>query len=1640
MRYAGFSICIVMTVLWHCGGAAAAPTERRQNVILLHSRDRNSSYSQLQEQGILHALSAPGVAPFRLHIEYLNDEGGVDERSDLLLRDLFALRYQNDPITLVVTMDTAAFEFAARFRTEAFHGAPIVFSGLSDAKLADTARGEITGVLETVDLRGTLDLMRRMQPSSRRFGIIVDDTGHGQHLRQLAEAALDSMPERPEVVWLTDNEPAALLNSIRKLPADTPLLFLAHVSVVTLPVPDSRSLLNEICEAAQGPVYTLYDAYLGSGVVGGLLTSGEFQGQTAGELARRILGGERASAIPIVRQSPNRYMFDGRALERWKLPRSALPADSLIRYERPSMWQWYGEELLFAAVLVILQAGAILVLLWERRRRIRAEADHRESEQRYRTLVEHSPDATLVHDGKVWLFANPAAARMLGADQPEMLVGRDIFEIVPGESAGLIQQRVRQILERGEVAPRIPIHLKRLDGGRVYAEVTGSPCTIAGRQCVQAVFHDMTGHREAEFERDRFFNVALDVLCVATLDGYFKRVNPAFERLTGYSAAELTSKQFVDFVHPDDRERTLRELASIFDGVDCDGFENRYMRRDGTYRWVRWRCPAAAPGDTLIYASAHDVTEARAAADTLRRNEARVRQVIDLVPHFIFAKDREGRFILVNRALADAYGTTVENIIGRTDADFARSAEEVQHFRRDDLEVIESGRPKLIPIERITDATGRVRLLQTIKIPFTEAASELPSVLGVATDITDLKRVEEALRSSEQTFRQFADSVDEIFWISDVSPQRMVFVNAAHARVWGCSVEALYSDILAWQRFIHPEDRPRVHKQFDRWISGAPDADYQVEYRVIRPDGDVRWIHDRGVRISDATGAVTRVFGVAEDFTERHLAYEALRASEHKYRTLIETTDTGFAVLDDDGRILDANAEYVRLTGRSSVSEIRGRSVLEWTASYDLERNAEELRKCASTGQVRRLEIDYIHPTGAVLPIEVNATVVQAPEGTRVLSMCRDISERRRAHETMIREQRMFARGPVVAFRWRAEPDWPVEHVSSNVSQYGYSATDFTSGRIRYADIIHPDDRAQIAAEVSAHSAAGEACFEQEYRIRTAEGRYVPLYDFTNIIRDAQNRITHYEGYVLDITERKLAEEEVRRARDELEIRVEERTAELRRAADELSDLYNRAPCGYHSLDEDGRYVRVNDTELGWLGYQREELIGRRTIRDLMSPEYVNWFDERFAQFKREGFVTGVEFELIRKDGTRFPVLLNATAVRGADGRFAFTRSTVFDITERRRTDAELRRQAQVLAQIHDAVIVTDLNAIITDWNAGATRIFGYSAAEAIGRHITLIYFEGEADAVKYDVIEPLQRMGSNEFEVRRRTKSGAEIYVHTSLSILRDERGVPIGYIGYTTDISARRRAEERARRYQADLTHVGRLTIVGQMSSALAHEINQPLQAIAYFTNGCLKRLENGGADAASLIGPIRETATQARRAGEVVRRLREFSRKREPQRSTVVINELVQEACRFAEHDAGQRGVRTRLNLAKRLPIVFVDRVQIAQVLLNLIRNAADAMQGNDPAAREITITTARLETGEIEIRVEDSGPGLSEEVRSRLFDAFFSTKEDGMGIGLSISRSIVEAHEGRLVGENRPSGGAVFSIQLPTEPLETTAADQ
>jgi C4-dicarboxylate-specific signal transduction histidine kinase len=238
----------------------------------------------------------------------------------------------------------------------------------------------------------------------------------------------------------------------------------------------------------------------------------------------------------------------------------------------------------------------------------------------------------------------------------------------------------------------------------------------------------------------------------------------------------------------------------------------------------------------------------------------------------------------------------------------------------------------------------------------------------------------------------------------------------------------------------------------------------------------------------------------------------------------------------------------------------------------------------------------------------------------------------------------------------------------------------------------------------------------------------------------------------------------------------------------------------------------------------------------------------------------------------------------------------------------------------------------------------------------------------------------------------------------------------------------ETRARQHQAELAHAARLNTLGEMAAGLAHELNQPLAAIVNYARGCALRLRAGEVDREQLIEVIEEMSEQALRAGEVLRRIREFARSGELHRERLDPNELVREAARLAAVDARRLGVAMHLEPCADAPAVDVDRIQVEQVILNLVRNGFEAMQGAPRRPRELAIRTSTTALGDIEIAVSDTGAGLPEDVAVRVFDPFFTTKPDGLGLGLAISRTIIEAHGGRLWASNG-SPGATFRFTLP-----------
>jgi PAS domain S-box-containing protein len=333
---------------------------------------------------------------------------------------------------------------------------------------------------------------------------------------------------------------------------------------------------------------------------------------------------------------------------------------------------------------------------------------------------------------------------------------------------------------------------------------------------------------------------------------------------------------------------------------------------------------------------------------------------------------------------------------------------------------------------------------------------------------------------------------------------------------------------------------------------------------------------------------------------------------------------------------------------------------------------------------------------------------------------------------------------------------------------------------------------------------------------------------------------------------------------------------------------------------------------------------------------------------------------------------------------------------------------------------------------AGLRLIDAGRPEDIIGRKIY------EVVAPEYQAIyrENMRRVFAGEsvvYEFRSTTLKGRTCWMETHAVPLRDARGEVYALLGITRDTTEHKWAEEQGRRHQTELARVARLSTMGEMATGLAHELNQPLAAIANFARGCIRRLRTGEVESAELIEPLEEVCEQAERAGEIMRHVRDFVRKSEPRMTAVDINQVVRSVVKFTEHEARQHETVVTLQLAPQQPRVWADSIMVEQVICNLVRNAVEAMTETRSQRREILIRTVPHDGDIVEIEVVDPGPGIDETIIDHVFDQFFTTKTEGVGMGLSISRSIVESHGGSIRAESR-AGGATFRFTLQAIPVK------
>ena len=561
----------------------------------------------------------------------------------------------------------------------------------------------------------------------------------------------------------------------------------------------------------------------------------------------------------------------------------------------------------------------------------------------------------------------------------------------------------------------------------------------------------------------------------------------------------------------------------------------------------------------------------------------------------------------------------------------------------------------------------------------------------------------------------------------------------------------------------------------------------------------------------------------------------------------------------------------------------------------------------------------------------------------------------------------------------------------------------------------HPDDLPRIAELFTRSIASGEP-FEFEVRARRFDGVYRWFQSRGLPLRDTNGRIIRWYNLLIDIDERKRAEEELR-------------LSEARKAA-----ILDSALDCIVTIDHEGCITEFNPAAERTFGYRRHEVLGQQLADVIITPALRERHRQGFARYLATGEarVLGkrIEMTAVRADGSEFPTELTITRIP-LDGPPSFT-GYLRDITERKRSEEELRRSEAFLAEGQQLSRVGSFSwRVTTDeimWSEQLHRIFEIDrdvrvTFEVIGSRVHPEDLSGFKEQ-----IERSRRDGSNvQLEIRLQMPDRTVKYVHI-VAHCRDD-SVQREYIGAVQDVTQRRLSEEALAKVRSELAYVSRATSLGVLTASIAHEVNQPLAGIITNAGTCLRML---GADPPDIDGAretARRTIRDGNRASDVMTRLRALFSKKELSLEPVDLNEATREVIALSLSDLHRHGVILQLELAHDLPIITGDRIQLQQVILNLLRNASDAMIEVHERPRLLLIKTEREAGNRVRLTVRDAGIGFPPQSLDSLFDAFYTTKSGGMGIGLFVSRSIVERHQGRLCAEPHDGPGATFSFSIP-----------
>src|SRR5437763_9705869 len=563
-----------------------------------------------------------------------------------------------------------------------------------------------------------------------------------------------------------------------------------------------------------------------------------------------------------------------------------------------------------------------------------------------------------------------------------------------------------------------------------------------------------------------------------------------------------------------------------------------------------------------------------------------------------------------------------------------------------------------------------------------------------------------------------------------------------------------------------------------------------------------------------------------------------------------------------------------------------------------------------------------------------------------------------------------------------------------------------------WAEGVHPDDLPSCL-KVYTDAFDGRKPFVMQYRLRRKDGEYRWISD-TGVPRyDAQKNFTGYIGSCKDITELLSKDEALHDSQERMSLAAEAAglvawTWDIRR-------------------DE----VWLSDKDRAFFGFSQSEKLNSERVRSVVHSEDRQFVRQLVENSLRTRDEIEAEYRVVLPDGKVRWVTRRGRVEFNGNGEPTWERGVLMDITEHKQAEEKFRLATE--ASPSGIVLVDDQGRIVLV-NSQIEKLFGYRREELVGKPVDILVPERFASQhpthrATFFAAPTARAMGAGR-ELFARRKDGSEFPVEIGLNPIQTSEGILI--LAAVVDISARKLGEEVALRHREDLGKLSRVAVMGELTASIAHELNQPLSGIISNASAGQRFIDRGDVDLHELRDLLADIVADGRRAGDVIRGIQSMVKKGAPERGQIVLNDLVLNVVRMVNPDAVLNSCEVQTLLDPNLPTIEADPIQLQQVLINLVINAFDAMRNTPLSRRKVVVTTERNGDDTVCTSVRDYGVGIPEEARDRIFDHYFTTKANGLGMGLGIVRSIVESHAGTVAAENVEGGGARFHFTIPVNP--------